>query len=84
MTGRNIYLYRLDVTYPEISGSLLAIWDGLCEEMGWVAGDGGTRPFSWPAERRFLSHAGAQNRKRLLERLGASVTIVRSLPVEWE
>jgi hypothetical protein len=78
------YVYRLDIEYPQISGALLAIWDGICEEKGWYDGDSAEpRPFSWPAERKFLSKPAASSRKQLLERLGAKVEVVQSLPVEW-
>lgn len=92
--ARDVFLYRLDVTYPE--GSQRPGWEppdwreGLAEDIG-RAGQGGLSgcgadwcaDFTWPRRRLYVSKTAARARKRLLERFGATVTIERSLPVEW-
>lgn len=86
--AKRIYLYRLDVTYPPES-----LTDPEWEPPGnWrdVLTSRGTyhhgidAPFAWPtANKRYLSRTGATTRAQMLEALGAKVTIIRSLPVEW-
>ena len=88
MTTRPVRVYRLDITYPE--GSRRPGW----EPEGWEPGDyqittgddAGSwerGEFRWPAERSYLSPAGAEHRAGLLRKWGAKVTVVPSLPVQW-
>jgi hypothetical protein len=90
--ARRVFLYRLGITYPE--GSQEPGWEppgwreGLAVDLGRGQPDDDWRPgycydFRWPRRRTYLSRAAAERQARLLERCGAKVTVVQSLPVEW-
>lgn len=78
--SRPVFVYRLDVAYPADSSE--PGWEPEGWEPDWIAPDE-TRPFAWPAVRLYLSESGARGRARLLHSYGATVTIHRSLAVEW-
>jgi hypothetical protein len=87
---RKVYVYKLDVTYPE--GSL---------EPGWVPANWmdpeilarmtrrqrrrhKKEEFRWPREHLFLSASGANERAWWLRACGATAVVRRSDPVTWE
>jgi hypothetical protein len=79
------YVYRLVVTYPEGSlewGWEPPGWERYPEDHFYVPDDEGVE-FRWPANRLCLSPATAKRRADLFRKYGATVEIVRSLPVEW-
>jgi hypothetical protein len=90
--GRNVYVYRLVVEYPE--GSRETGWEpAFYRDKDWrrqlslrhrirFAAGGGMR-FRWPRERMFLSSDKAWGRAHWLTACGARVTILRSEPVTW-
>lgn len=82
---KRTFVYRLDIVYPPASDAE----DWAPEGWSFEAQDPDTGawdpvPFGWPSERLFLSRSGAQHRADLLRGYGCTVTIHRSLPVEWE
>jgi hypothetical protein len=89
MTGRRVYVYRLEITYPEGSsepGWRPALWSDpeflrlfSRRTRRWYR----TREFRWPHEHLYLSASGAGSRAALLRSWGAEVEVVRSLPVEF-
>jgi hypothetical protein len=83
MTARPVYVYRLDVVYPE--GVDWRNPPPAWEPDTFVYGDGETADttFHWPQIRQYLSARAAENRANLLRKYGATVTVVRSQPVEW-
>jgi hypothetical protein len=89
MTERKIYVYQLDIEYPE--GSLEPGWRPACwSDPGLLAKLGrkgrrrlGRTEFKWPREHKFLSSSGAYERAWTLRYYGATVEVFRSLPVEW-
>lgn len=79
----SIHVYRLVVTLPaEPPEDWHRIIYGYEPSMPTHPNEDEPR-FSWPARRLYLSASGAAKRKRLLERLGAIVTVERSGAVEW-
>lgn len=89
--GKQVYVYRLDITYPE--GSREPGWKpALWQDKEFVK----TLPlkvrammvlrparFKWPRERMYMSSDAAWARAFFLKSCGASVTILRSQPVTW-
>lgn len=87
MSGRNVRVFRLEITYPE--GSREPSW----RPYGWehylrslpvlkrrrLRREG----FRWPRERMFLSSSSAYERACLLQAFGADVEVFRSDPVTW-
>lgn len=72
-----VYVYRLDVTYPEGVN-----W--LNPPAAWEPGDDPEGSgFQWPRVHPYLSRSGAKSRADLLVRYGCEVTIERSNPVTW-
>jgi hypothetical protein len=84
---RPVYVYRLDVTYPPGSqepGWEPPGWDALESDTDWfVDRYDEMRWVGWPQNRLYLSPRGAKRRADLLCKYGATVEIVRSMPVEW-
>lgn len=85
MSARAVYVYRLDVTYPE--GSTAPDWypEGYTPEEGYES-DTGARydlPFRWPRNRLYLSGGAAEARAKWLRKFGAHAVVVRSRAVEW-
>lgn len=79
-----VYVYRLDITYPEGSDDLG--WEP--EGKWWEHQRSGYPPgpdveFHWPAEHLYLSSSGANKRAVMLRAWGATVTVMRSKPVEF-
>lgn len=88
----NLYIYRLDITYPVGStgkdGSPNPLWRPSCwtqelEDSGRFRHRFGGA-FKWPRQKLFRSREGAMRRAALFEHYGCIVEIVRSHPVEWE
>lgn len=85
MAERRVYVYRLDVVYPE--GSDAPDWEPEGWEPMW-----GTEPetgaperqvFRWPASRHCLTLGTAQRWATRLRNWGCKVEIERSEPVAW-
>lgn len=81
--GRPVYVYRLDVTYPEGIGpdNPPEGWEPMVVDTEYGPE---TQTFSWPTRRNYMSREGAQNRANLLTEWGCIVSIQRSRPVTWE
>jgi hypothetical protein len=84
----NVYVYRLDITYPP--GSEEPGW----QPEGWEpqeyqitsgpdAGAWDSESFRWPRERMYFSKSGAEGRADLFRKYGAKVTVRRSHSVTW-
>lgn len=82
--SRPVYVYRLDVTYPEGVDwrNPPKAWLEERAEEGPLD-DGRERYFAWPTRRHYMSREGAMNRADLLAEWGCIVTIERSNPVTW-
>lgn len=86
--NRNVYVYKLEIAYPEGSGvpgwkpqldpeflktlSVIQRWRLSREK------------FRWPRERMFLSSSSAWNRAWVLQVWGCKVTVLRSAPVTFQ
>lgn len=96
--GKQAYVYRLVVTYPEGSrtpdGHTAPGWEpALYRDKEWRRrlpmsqrirlSVGGGQKFKWPRERMFLSSDKAWGRAFWLKACGAEVVILRSEPVTW-
>lgn len=91
--ARKTYAYRLEVTYPEGSQEPdwePSAWPEICKERGWYEEAYGASTWpdwpgwaTWTKRKTYLSGSAAAKRKKLLERFGATVTMIRSLPIEW-
>lgn len=81
--GRPVYVYRLEVEYPEGI-------DWRNPPKGWVPNviDGpegqDVQLFTWPARKHYMSRSGAETRADILREWGCKVVINRSNPVTWE
>jgi hypothetical protein len=73
---RPVYVYRLRIEYPE--NGLEPDW----EPEGWR--DHHDHAFTWPVTRAHLSETSAHHRAARFREYGATVTVERSKPVEWE
>jgi len=81
----SVFVYRLDITYPE--GSTEWGWEPEGEwwkELSGGQGPGPDETFSWPQEHLYLSRSGASKRADLLRKWGATVRVEKSRPVEWD
>jgi hypothetical protein len=89
--GKQVYVYRLIVVYPEGShapGWKPTIWgdkEFLKTLPLRVRLSMPIRPakFRWPRERMFMSSDSAWGRAHFLKACGAEVTVLRSQPVTW-
>lgn len=83
MRTKPVYVYHLDIVYPEGS-----------QKQGWFPSSWYEMPdrqlrkaikkgFTWPRERMYLSADGAYGRAWLLRWCGAKVKVQRSAPVTW-
>ncbi|MGN5238076.1 hypothetical protein [Rhodococcus sp. SJ-3] len=94
----NEYVWKLQVEYPEdclypedhepgyLAGNQRSDW----KPAGWVADEEwieryGSEDFFWPkVERIYRSRSAAVRRAQLLERYGAVVKLLRSVPLTFE
>lgn len=84
-----VYVYRLEVEYPEGSldpGWAPPDWRDISRRLGWGHGYDTEHeyvpPFRWPKQRNYFSSENASKRAHLLRELGANVQILVG-KVEW-
>lgn len=84
---RQLYAYRLVVTYPEDSNEVDWVpegWEAICEKKGWSDHNHPMDiPFAWPRRRIYFSSSAANERAELLRLYGATVTVERSNAITW-
>lgn len=87
MSGRNVRVFRLEITYPEgsrLPGWVPERWESWLRSLPPLKRRRVRKAgFRWPRERMFLSSSGAYDRAALLRAFGAEVQVLRSDPVTW-
>lgn len=88
--ARPYYVYKLAVAYPpgshDENGKPVQWWRPnpgreFEDEERYMGSDG---YYSWPRQKMFRSEKGAFNRADLFEKLGCTVQVLRSQPIEWD
>ena len=87
MSGRNVRVFRLEITYPEgsrLPGWVPERWESWLRSLPPLQRRQARKAgFRWPRERMFLSSSSAYERAWLLRAFGAEVEVLRSDPVTW-